>query len=144
MDIDFDKVVKRYKRFLKENGIYRRAIEIHMEKNHIYHPFSQKYKNLSEALNGIAYYDWMQSTKSFCMWASTKEGDAFWWFYSILWRYICFNEYHIMSLSTLICDINTYLNSNIYNKRYPENVNILEKLKKTIFKKHEENNTISN
>ena len=75
--IEFNKVFKFYLRFLKEEGVYHRALSIHGKNNKI----SAK-KVLQD---DILFTHWIQHEDTFCLWSSTKEGKDFWWIIHLQW-----------------------------------------------------------
>lgn len=85
----FDEAVKIYTRFLKEHGVFKRAIEIHK-----YGAREREKETTFEAsLRKCDYwYEWLQDDYCFCLWRYTKEHDEFWWALSILWQVTCFHN----------------------------------------------------
>jgi len=82
----FDNVFKLYKRFLKENGIYKRVFEIHKKS------YGRKHTNsLRKALDATEYDRWLQDCDLFCLWRGSYEGEYFWWLKHIKWV-ICLRE----------------------------------------------------
>ncbi len=82
----FDEAVKIYIRFLKEHGVYKRAIEIHKygaREGDRDIPFKEALKKSEH------WYNWLQDDNCFCLWRDTKELDDFWWALSILWQIMC-------------------------------------------------------
>lgn len=88
----FEEAKKRYERFLKEMGVYKRAIQIH---NNGPIPFKKK-----SVLGRIGYPEilktnsayprgWIQTSGIFCTWAKSPEKDVFWWPISLLWQAEC-------------------------------------------------------
>lgn len=123
-----NKLIKEYMRFLKNEGIYHRAMSIHG--SHI--PFSgrrqlnEEYvvhsKSLIEsALKTLNTYSnrpgqFISNCLSFCDWSYTKEGRGYWYAKSILWRWYlykslnrnetCDFKYHIRNI---LCDFSDKL-----------------------------------
>ena len=137
----FDEVKKRYERFLKEMGVYKRAIDIH----------SKSVNGLPK--RGIAYQakiksntyprSWIQSSGTFCTWSRTPEKDVFWWAISLLWQYECYENNilldgynYVHNVMFLKDDFRRYLEycDNIRNEKNFSSVSIntLEKLKEKI------------
>jgi hypothetical protein len=87
---NIDQIVKRYKRFLKENGIYKRAISIHMNS---YDFRKENCKSLSNLFSTCSQPDdFLKLISKFCVWAQTPEGRGYWWALSLHWREICLAE----------------------------------------------------
>jgi len=78
----FDEAYKAYKRFLKEKGVYTRALKIHSKGL-----FNERV--IIKKLLAIKPSDWIQNGSVFCSWCRTPEGDLFWWSVSILWQITC-------------------------------------------------------
>ena len=80
-------VVKRYKRFLKDNGIYKRVMSRHLE--------NAKKKNLTleEFFDHCNKMTLISDIGSFCTWSATDEGKAFWWAISNKWKYVFIKEF---------------------------------------------------
>ena len=136
----FDEVKKRYERFLKEMGVYKRAIDIH----------SGRVNELSK--RNIAYQaiiktntyprSWIQSNGTFCTWSRTPEKDGFWWAISLLWQYECcendilldgYNYVHnVMYLKEDFKRYLEYYNNIGDEKNSSISINTLEKLKEKI------------
>ena len=136
----FDEVKKRYERFLKEMGVYKRAIDIH----------SGRVNELSK--RNIAYQaiiktntyprSWIQSNGTFCTWSRTPEKDVFWWAISLLWQYECcendilldgYNYVHnVMYLKEDFKRYLEYYNNIGDEKNSSISINTLEKLKEKI------------
>ena len=80
----FDEAVKIYTRFLKEHGVFKRAIEIHK------YGARERETTFEASLRKCDYwYNWLQDDYCFCLWRYTKERDEFWWALSILWQIMC-------------------------------------------------------
>ena len=75
----FDEAYKAYKRFLKEKGVYTRALKIHSKGM-----FNER--EIRENLFKIKPSQWIQDGSVFCSWDRTSEGGLFWWSISILWQ----------------------------------------------------------
>ena len=136
----FDEVKKRYERFLKEMGVYKRAIDIH----------SGRVNELSK--RNIAYQaiiktntyprSRIQSNGTFCTWSRTPEKDVFWWAISLLWQYECcendilldgYNYVHnVMYLKEDFKRYLEYYNNIGDEKNSSISINTLEKLKEKI------------
>ena len=78
-----DDLEKKYFRFLKEHGVYQRSIEIHKKAMH------SKALTFHALLSSNKPISWIQDATIFCQWASSPEGDAFWWVISLLWQSEC-------------------------------------------------------
>lgn len=79
--IEFNKILKIYLRFLKEEGVYHRALSIHSGNGKI---------NAKKALqDDILFTHWIQHEETFCLWSSTKEGKDFWWIIHLQWLIKC-------------------------------------------------------
>lgn len=83
-------IIKRYKRFLKEHGVYKRVLDIHLSSFHC-----KKYNiNTLDRLLTICaspeYFLWKSDV--FCNWVRTAEGVSYWWVLSSLWRELCITE----------------------------------------------------
>lgn len=89
--MEFDTNFKRYKRFMKDNGLYARMMQIHLGEcsSHNKRIFSELKSFLC---NTVEPFSWIQGAAAFCSWSSTKEGDLFWWLISIRWQAICIKE----------------------------------------------------
>lgn len=83
----FDEVKKRYERFLKEMGVYKRAVDIHSGRVHGLYKRSIAYPVVIK--NNTYPRTWIQSSGTFCTWSRTPEKDVFWWGISLLWQYEC-------------------------------------------------------
>lgn len=89
--MEFDTIFKRYKRFMKDNGLYTRMMQIHLGKCSSHN--KRKFSELKSILcNDIEPYSWIQGADVFCTWSLTKEGDLFWWLTNIRWQVICIKE----------------------------------------------------
>jgi len=137
----FDEVKKRYERFLKEMGVYKRAIEIHskrtneLSKTNIAYQFALKANTYPRS--------WIQSCGTFCTWSKTPEKDVFWWAISLLWQYECHENRILLDGNNYVHDVK-YLKHDLgrylefYNnigdeKKYSSiSINTLEKLKEKI------------
>lgn len=73
-------VSKHYIRFLKEQGVYRRALSLHKRNLN---------GNVKKIFLTYRPASWVQNTSAFCVWSQTREGDIFWWPISILWQCEC-------------------------------------------------------
>ena len=89
----FDEVKKRYERFLKEMGVYKRAIDIHSRRENVLPKRGIAYQSKLKA--NTFPRSWIQSSGTFCTWSRTPEKDVFWWAISLLWQYEC-NENNIL------------------------------------------------
>lgn len=137
----FKEVKKRYERFLKEMGVYKRAIDIHSGRINVLPKKNIAYQAIIKA--NTFPRSWIQSSGTFCTWSRTPEKDVFWWAISLLWQYEC-NENSIMldgnnyvhNVMYLKEDFRRYLEyyNNIGNeKNYSSiSINTLEKLKEKI------------
>lgn len=78
-------VSKHYIRFLKEQGVYRRALSLHKRN------LNGNVKNIFLTYRPAT---WVENASAFCVWSQTSEGDIFWWPISILWQCECvLNQY---------------------------------------------------
>lgn len=85
-------ILKIYKRFLKENGVYTRAMYLHLNgcgrKSRKITP--EKFKNK------LSYFSdpmcLLSNVGIFCIWRESSEGDYFWWKISNKWKIKCINE----------------------------------------------------
>lgn len=82
---DFDKNVKKYKRFLKEYGLFKRAIHIH-QYGADFCTVREETRKFPDCLLEHDPCNWIQNPRAFCSWARTNEGDCFWWSISLLWQ----------------------------------------------------------
>ena len=82
---DFDRKVKKYKRFLKEHGIFKRAIHIH-QYGEDFCNVRESIRKFPDCLLGHDPCNWIQNARAFCSWVNTNEGDCFWWSISLLWQ----------------------------------------------------------
>lgn len=101
----FDEAYKAYKRFLKEKGVYARALKIHSKGL-----FNERV--IRERLFIIKPSQWIQDGSVFCSWRRTSEGDLFWWSVSILWQITCLEHDIILDGFR---ESKTSLNSDIIN-----------------------------
>ena len=73
------------------------------------------YSGFSELLDSCDPYSWINSSRIFCTWSRSDEGDLFWWGVCLLWQCECiFKEFHdikseklpsqIRNLLVSICD----------------------------------------
>jgi len=77
---DYLTIYKHYIRFLKEQGVYRRALSLHKRN------FNGNVKKIFLTFRPSS---WVQNSSAFCVWCQTREGDIFWWPISILWQCEC-------------------------------------------------------
>ena len=63
-------IIKRYKRFLKDNGIYKRVMSRHLENA------KKKCLTLEEFFSGRVKMTLISNSDSFCIWERTPEGKA--------------------------------------------------------------------
>jgi hypothetical protein len=110
---DINVIQKVFFRFLKENGVFARCIEIYKKSL-----IRNKHTNISDLLIPIQPYSWIQSSNGFCSWCRTVEGDMFWWGLSLSWQCDCVVNNYIADtynkqsyLRTLINNINDYTKS---------------------------------
>lgn len=97
--MEFDEALKRYKRFMKEYGLYSRMIFLHTTYTSYFSDVNgfkrtKKKKAFKELLTSTndPVNKWIQNSSVFCTWSGTKEGDTFWWLISMLWEVKCYNE----------------------------------------------------
>jgi len=120
-----DKIIKKYKRFLKENGIYQRAIELHSYHNckkTILSLYGDIKKFNFKSLLAYNPKDWMQSTALFCLWSGTKEGEKYWFEKSILWLSQCCETHKDMT--DLLAGIECF--NRMYGKYKNSKINEIE------------------
>lgn len=72
--------IKIFKRFLKEQGVYSRAMWLYAN------DIARGKKNVIAALSASRHWDWLSDMDIFCLWSSTKEGRKVWAKINILWR----------------------------------------------------------
>jgi len=99
----FDDIFKAYKRFLKEEGVFKRAFELHS--NGAFGEEGIKRKLLSRRP-----CDWIQDSYAFCGWYDTPEGVCLWWPLCLLWKIECYENRFFVNgphgyLDNLIYDI---------------------------------------
>ena len=111
-------VSKHYIRFLKEQGVYRRALSIHRRN------FNGKISAIFFTYRPAA---WLQNSSAFCCWGHTREGDIFWWPISILWQCECIiNQYDdYNSPEGMIKTIDEYID--FFNKHIDEEITNIPK-----------------
>ena len=137
----FDEVKKRYERFLKEMGVYKRAIDIHSRRENVLPKRGIAYQSKLKA--NTFPRSWIQSSGTFCTWSRTPEKDVFWWAISLLWQYECYENdilldgyNYVHNVMYLKEDFRRYLE--YYNNIGDEkgcssiSINTLEKLKEKI------------
>ena len=81
-----DKVFNIYKRFLKDNGVFHRAMQVH--------------KQRMNKMGAEHFLYWlnkdpmkiMSNADMFTTWANTKERKLFWWKISNRWKIKCLKE----------------------------------------------------
>jgi len=134
----FEEAKKRYERFLKEMGVYRRAIQIHT-----YGTGKRRYGYPTILKINCHVRSWIQSSGTFCTWLRTPEKDVFWWAISLLWQYECYENRILLDDTNYVPDVK-FLNDDFrryleyYNnigdeKKYSSiSINTLEKLKDKI------------
>ena len=152
--LSFEEKVKIYKRFLKENGVYKRVIEIHCNGTY----YDRKKRKFPTCLEHFGILTWIQNSNCFCTWYYTKEGDLFWYALSVLWQMHCYitescdlkNENKIYIITNFlnrlnndffdyyktISEENKELVKNIYEKIKSDKIKLKEKLKE--YEKREE------
>lgn len=72
--------IKIFKRFLKEQGVYNRAMWLYA--NYI----ARGKKNVIAALSTSKPWEWLSDMDIFCLWSATDEGRKLWAKINILWR----------------------------------------------------------
>ncbi len=109
----FDEIKKRYERFLKEMGVYKRVIDIHSGRVNGLPKRNISYQTIIKA--NTYPRSWIQSCGTFCTWSRTPEKDVFWWAISLLWQAECIendiytsDEYRLTD-EQLIEDFRRYL-----------------------------------
>lgn len=92
-DEEFNVIFKIYKRFLKENSVFRRALYIHtnheLKGNKKPISVNDVRESLMKAPDALSF---IASAFSFCDWAKTKEGRCYWYFINIKWKTKCILE----------------------------------------------------
>ena len=87
---NIQEITKIYIRFLKDNGIFRRAIELHRTHNK---SIAVKNFNRNKLLRVLRYtnypFQFMSDSTAFCTWDDTIEGNEYWWIKSLLWKIEC-------------------------------------------------------
>lgn len=138
---DIKVIQKVFFRFLKENGVFARCIEIYKKSL-----IKNGRTSISDLLIPIQPYSWIQSSNGFCSWCRTVEGDMFWWGLSLSWQCECVVNDYILDtynkqsyLRTLISNINDYTGS---YKNYTTTSNIhlsdmMDNFNNTLLKKRE-------
>lgn len=127
------KILKLYMRFLKEEGIYYRAIKIH--------------KNAAKKRNLEKYFDvfnvtppdmWIQNSYIFCHWLETKEGQMFWWLKDIYWKFECYKiDKNDLLKRTISSSIQSILSTYILTAKDSKKI---EKIRTILFNDYEEKN----
>ena len=79
--MEFKDAFKRYKRFIKEKGVFHKVMSIH-----------SKEVNAETILKKHSPFNWLRDTGTFCIWAETNEGERFWWRISLEWQIKCIEE----------------------------------------------------
>ena len=83
----FEEVFKAYTRFLKDNGVYKRAMELHSTHNKDCNDTLPIIKKKLCELSSPIYF--ISNVFMFCAWAGTSEGEDFWWKISVKWEIKC-------------------------------------------------------
>jgi len=109
-------IQKEYFRFLKEYGVFSKAMAIHKGKIKRFN-----YLGLSDLLDTCDPYVWIQNSNVFCTWSRSDEGDLFWWGVCILWQCECvFKGLHDFKSETLQSKIGSLL---VYIRDYDRSFN---------------------
>ena len=78
--IEFENIFKVFLRFLKEEGVYHRALSI----------YGKNKRNVKDILKrDLCFTHWIQHEDTFCLWHTTDEGKDFWWIIHLLWLIKC-------------------------------------------------------
>lgn len=119
MELDEKAIIfKFFKRFLKENGIYKRSMWLFTH-DMIYGRKKSIYDLLNKDIDPVC---WIKDARLFCVWAKTPERDKFWWEKHICWEYeyYCYceknNKRCFISKQLILSDIINY--SNFYTETY--------------------------
>ena len=101
-------IIKGYMRFLKDEGIFYRAMSIHGSRCDWYnrqkilhnsdYVFNDKplircaIKSLRDRIDIPGQF--ISDCRTFCDWSQTKEGRGYWYSKSVLWRWYLVKELH--------------------------------------------------
>jgi hypothetical protein len=133
--LSFEEKVKIYKRFLKDNGVFKRTLDIHCKGTYK----KPKIYRFPDCLKRTSTLGWIQDSDCFCTWCHTREGDLFWWALSLLWQEQCYlsgeynieNKKHLSYIISFLNNINSFFN--YYETSSPQNktkaLNICEKIR---------------
>ena len=142
-------IIKRYKRFLKEHGVYKRVLDIHLSSNYCEKFNINSLNELFAKCLSPEYFLWKADV--FCIWDRTAEGDSYWWVLSSLWREICITEnfeelndkYLAARCSDLLINTQNLADPKFYTEAYitKENrekiIQMRERISKLIYKLHQ-------
>lgn len=142
-------IIKRYKRFLKEHGVYKRVLDIHLNSNYCKKNNINALDRLLIMCSSPEYFLWKADV--FCIWERTAEGDSYWWVLSSLWRETCINErfeeqndeYFVRRCRDLLINTKNLADPKLYTDEYitKENrekvIQMRERISKLIYKLHQ-------
>ena len=146
---NIEDIIKRYKRFLKEYGVYKRVLDIHLSSNYCK---KNNINTLDRLLTLCASpEDFLWKSDVFCIWERTAEGDSYWWVLSSLWRETCINEkfeeqndeYFARRCADLLINTQNLANPKFYTEAYitKENrekvIQMRERISKLMYKLHQ-------
>jgi len=78
----FEESFNLFKRFLKEDGIYIKAMKIYDHE-----PWGEIGKmSIKDRFKHMSPVRWLTSENLFCDWSKSKEGRKFWFKKNILWK----------------------------------------------------------
>jgi hypothetical protein len=136
-------IIKRYKRFLKEHGVYKRVLDIHLSS---YYCRMYNVHKLDKLLTICCERpeDFLWKADSFCIWEKTGEGESYWWVLSSLWKETCItenieelnNEYLAARCRALLSNTQNLADPKYYNDSYitKENRETIIQMRKRISK----------
>jgi len=101
-----DEVIKTYKRYLKDNGVFNQVLKIHR----LHCKGSHKVEEI--LVKAFLPLDFIANSNTFTFWETLKEGRLFWWGISNKWKYKCLTEKiggeNIYPLSSYLSTIDMY------------------------------------
>lgn len=99
---NIQEIAKIYIRFLKDNGIFKRALELHYTHNC---GIAVGGGNCDVLLKTLRYTDYpfqfIHDSATFCIWRDTEEGEDYWWIKSLLWGIECLENESIRKLLSM-------------------------------------------
>ena len=99
---NIQEIAKIYIRFLKDNGIFKRALELHYTHNRGIVVKNNNRDVLLKALRHSDYpFQFISDSGTFCIWRDTEEGEDYWWMKSLLWRIECLENESIRRLLSM-------------------------------------------